>query len=97
VLVGSQVQIAGEVSALLASHHRLSGVRREPASLPSTQAVVQESHTDKQSTFLVRTDEPILDPVWAVHSVTLDDLVLAYMSRGRDARPVRRRGLRVLR
>jgi ABC-2 type transport system ATP-binding protein len=90
VLAASHVQVAGEVSTLLASHHRLSGPRRDPRTLPANQVVVEESHTDKQSTLLVRTDEPILDPGWTVRPVTLEDLVLAYMSQARDARPGRR-------
>ena len=52
VLVASQVRIAGEVSELLASHHRLSGPRRDPGTLPAGQDVIEESHTDKQSTLL---------------------------------------------
>jgi len=83
VLVASRVQVAGDVSELLASHYRLSGPRRDPGTLPAGQHVVEESHTDKQSTLLVRTDEPILDPAWTVRPVTLEDLVLAYMSRTR--------------
>jgi ABC-2 type transport system ATP-binding protein len=80
VLVASQVRLAGEVTELLATHHRLSGPRRDPRSLPSDQAVIEESHTDKQSTFLIRTAQPILDPRWSVTPVTLEDLVLAYMA-----------------
>ena len=72
-----------------ASHRRLSGPRRDPRTLPSDQEVIEESHTDKQSTFLVRTDEPILDPAWTVKPVTLEDLVLAYMSQARDPSPAR--------
>jgi len=34
VLVASRVRAAGEVSTLLASHHRLSGPRRDPGALP---------------------------------------------------------------
>jgi ABC-2 type transport system ATP-binding protein len=45
----------------------------------------------------VRSDEPILDPAWTVRPVTLDDLILAYMSQAQDAEPGRRSGLRVLR
>ena len=93
VLVASHVQVAGEVSELLASHHRLSGPRRDADSLPSDQEVIEESHAERQSTFLVRSDGPILDPVWNVKPVTLEDLVLAYMSRARDAKVSRRRGL----
>ena len=93
----SRVQLAGEVRQLLGSHHRLSGPRRDPASLPANQEVIEESHTDKQTTLLVRTDDPILDPAWTVKPVTLDDLVLAYMSQARDAQPTRRPRLGVLR
>jgi len=81
VLVASRVQVAGDVSELLSSHHRLSGARREAGSLPASQVVIEESHTDKQSTFLVRTSDPVHDPAWTVRPVTLDDLVIAYMSR----------------
>ena len=93
VLVDSHVRVAGEVSDLLASHHRLSGPRRDPPTLPASQEVIEESHTDKQSTLLVRMDGPILDPVWSVTPVTLEDLVLAYMSQARGDQPVSRTAL----
>jgi ABC-2 type transport system ATP-binding protein len=97
VLVASHVQVAGEVDALLASHHRLSGPRRDSRTLPPNQEVINESHTDKQSMLLVRTTEPILDPAWTVKPVAMEDLVLAYMSQARDAKQSRRPGLGVLR
>ncbi|HEX9538759.1 MAG TPA: hypothetical protein VGA04_11380 [Streptosporangiaceae bacterium] len=37
------------------------------------------------------------DPAWTVKPVTMDDLVLAYMSQARDARQARRPRLGVLR
>jgi ABC-2 type transport system ATP-binding protein len=80
VLVASRVRVAGEVSALLESHHRLSGPRRDRGTLPADQEVIEESHTDRQSLLLVRTDEPICDPAWTVKPVSMEDLVLAYMS-----------------
>jgi len=102
VLVASQVQVAGDIGTLLASHYRLSGPRRDPSSLPASQQIIEESHTDRQSIMLVRTDEPILDPNWTVTPVTMEDLVLAYMSRARDGIPagaakVRRSPLAVIR
>ena len=96
VLVASRVRVAGEVSDLLASHHRLSGPRRDPGTLPADQEVITESHTDKQSNLLVRTDGPVLDPAWAVKPVSLEDLVLAYMSRAGDETPARRQHLGVV-
>jgi ABC-2 type transport system ATP-binding protein len=81
VLVGSRVRLAGPVEELLATHHLLSGPRRDPGRLPDGMAVISASHTDVQSTLLVRTSGPVLDPAWTVSEVTLEDLVLAYMSQ----------------
>jgi ABC-2 type transport system ATP-binding protein len=44
---------------------------------------VQESHTDRQSTLLVRIEAPILDPAWTVGQISLEDLVLAYVGQAR--------------
>jgi ABC-2 type transport system ATP-binding protein len=96
VLVASRVRVAGEVSDLLASHRRLSGPRRDPGTLPAGQEVITESHTDKQTSLLVRADGPVLDPAWAVKPVGLEDLVLAYMSRAGDDTPARRQHLGVV-
>ena len=79
VLVASRVRVDGEVDGLLATHHLLTGPRREAASLPASQQVITQSHTGRQSTFLVRSSEPIIDPAWAVDPVSLEDLVLAYL------------------
>ena len=79
VLVDSRVQLAGPVDELLATHHLLSGPRRDPASLPDGLQVISASHTDVQTTLLVRTSGPVFDPAWTVSEVGLEDLVLAYM------------------
>jgi ABC-2 type transport system ATP-binding protein len=84
VLTGSRVRLAGDIGALLASHHRISGPRRDPETLPSGMQVIDQSHAGRQSTFLVRCDDPILDPALVVKPVTLDDLVIAYMGQERD-------------
>ena len=81
VLVDSEVRVEGDVESLLASHHRLTGPRRDPARCRRDQHVVSESHTDRQSTFVIRTEAPVLDPAWAVGSLGLEDLVLAYMEQ----------------
>jgi len=87
VLTSSEVQVAGDVDELVASHHRLVGPRRELSDLPEGQHVIEASHTDRQSTFFVRSDGPIVDPAWSIDAVSLEDLVLAYMSQGREAEP----------
>jgi ABC-2 type transport system ATP-binding protein len=95
VLAGSRVQVAGDVEELLACHHRLVGARRDSDRLPADQEIIEASHTDRQSTLLVRSSGPILDPAWTVEQVGLEDLVLAYMRRAGDAdrtREIRLRG-----
>jgi len=86
VLVDSRVQVAGAIDQLLASHQLLTGARRDPATLPPSQHVITASHTDRQSTILVRSDVPILDPGWSVDQIDLEDLVLAYMGQARASR-----------
>jgi ABC-2 type transport system ATP-binding protein len=48
--------------------------------------VISASHTDVQTTLLVRTSGPVLDPAWTVSQVGLEDLVLAYMSQATTRR-----------
>ncbi|UQX89251.1 ABC transporter ATP-binding protein [Jatrophihabitans telluris] len=85
ILANSRVHVAGDVEELLASHHRLTGPRRDPGSLPAGQEVIEASHTDRQSTLVVRSEAPILDPSWTVEPLGLEDLVLAYMRRADES------------
>ena len=93
VLAGSRVRVAGPVDELLAAHYLLAGPRRDPATLPDELTVISASHTDVQTTLLVRASGPVLDPAWTISEVGLEDLVLAYMSQA--AAPGRRRHLEV--
>jgi ABC-2 type transport system ATP-binding protein len=79
LLADGRAQLAGDVDELLATHRWLSGPRRINARLSDCQAVIEESHTERQSTLLVRTEKPVLDPGWNVAQVSLQDIVLAYM------------------
>ncbi|HYZ56620.1 MAG TPA: ABC transporter ATP-binding protein [Streptosporangiaceae bacterium] len=97
VLAEARVLLAGDVDELQASHHRLIGARRDPATLPGCQHVIQASHTDRQSTMIVRTDGPVLDPAWTVEQLSLEDLVLAYMSQAAGTDRGRRPALEVQR
>jgi ABC-2 type transport system ATP-binding protein len=84
VLVDSRVQIAGDVDELLATHSRLTGPRRDRVPLPSGVQMIVESLTDKQSTVVVQANQPVLDPAWSVEQLDLEDLVLAYLTRGAE-------------
>ncbi len=55
LVADGRVQLSAEIDELLASHRRLIGPRRDTALLPPSQRVIEEAHTDRQSTLLVRT------------------------------------------
>jgi len=96
VLQDSRVQLAGDVDGLLSTHRLLSGPRCDTAQLPPAWQVISASHTDRQSTLLVRSSEPVSDASWSVAEISMEDLVLAYMSNATVA-PSRDRTLEVQR
>ena len=79
VLVASRVRLAESVDQIRAAHHRIGCTPREPAVLPSGLKVVAAEHTERQSTFIVRSDAPLPHGDWVTRSLSLEDLVLAYM------------------
>ncbi|WP_108934765.1 ABC transporter ATP-binding protein [Streptomyces ardesiacus] len=97
VLVDSRVQVAGDIDDLVACHHRLTGPRRDTDTLPAGQHVITASHTERQTTLLVRTDTAVHDPSWTVTPLGLEDIVLAYMTRPADVVRDTRPALEVLR
>jgi len=80
VLSESRVQVLGQVDDLLARHRTLVGPRRDDQRVAGVDVVVRSSHTDRQTTMLVRTDSGITDPSWTIHAVSLEELVLAYLA-----------------
>jgi ABC-2 type transport system ATP-binding protein len=86
VLSAARTQLAGDIEELLAAHRVLTGPRRDVAAgAGGVAAVVQQAHTERQSTLLVRTDGPILDPAWSVAEVGLEELVLGYLGQPQAA------------
>ncbi|HZD68920.1 MAG TPA: ABC transporter ATP-binding protein [Actinomycetes bacterium] len=78
LLTAGRVQLAGDTEELLARHKLLVGPRRD-ARTAGPHQIVAASHTDRQTTLLVRIAGPVHDPAWAVHDIGLEQLVLAYM------------------
>jgi ABC-2 type transport system ATP-binding protein len=83
VLVSSRVRLAGETDEVVATHHRIVCTRRQPDELPAGLDVVSAEHTDRQSTFVVRTDAhaPLPAGDWVAEPLSMEDLVLTYMER----------------
>ena len=81
VLANSRVQVAGGVAELLASHYRLVGTHGGLAELPQGIDAIWADHDRRQSTVIVRANFPLIDGPWGTEKVSLEELVLAYMTR----------------
>ncbi|MEV6871770.1 ABC transporter ATP-binding protein [Amycolatopsis sp. NPDC051128] len=80
VLQTSRVQLTGPVDELLDTHRTLVGPRAGSEAISGVANVVRASHTERQSTLLVRRGDGPIDPLWTEHEVTLEDVVLAYLA-----------------
>ncbi|MDX3226490.1 ABC transporter ATP-binding protein [Streptomyces sp. ME19-01-6] len=85
VLCASRVQLAGDIPDLLAAHHRLVAPRDALDRLPAGVEVIQVTDEDggRRVSALVRGEAggPPLPVPGSVEPVTLEELVLAYMTR----------------
>ena len=79
ILAAGGVQLAGQIDEILGSHCLLIGPRRDPAAVARVHSVIQESHTERQTTLLVKTNGHVTDPSWRVDEVGLEEIVLAYL------------------
>ena len=81
VLSASRVQVLGDIEELLASHALLTGPTSNASLLALSAPVVAESSTRRQATLLARTNgaRRRLPDGWTSSTITLDELVLAYM------------------
>jgi ABC-2 type transport system ATP-binding protein len=81
MLSAGQVQVAGEVDDLLASHRVLTGPAAESGMLADQMCVLQCRQAGAQAHLLIRTTNPA-EPVpvgWEQRPVTLQELALAYL------------------
>jgi ABC-2 type transport system ATP-binding protein len=80
ILGEGQIQVAGEIEGLIEQHRVLVGPRAA-LEVENDPTVIRSSHTERVTTLLVRTDGRVIGPEWEAHQVSLEDLVLAYLSR----------------
>jgi ABC-type multidrug transport system ATPase subunit len=81
ILSASQVQVSDTVEHLLRSHKLLIGPRDRAQTRTSAYTVVSASEAERQCTLLVQTHAPLLDPAWEVRDVSLEEVILAYLSQ----------------
>jgi ABC-2 type transport system ATP-binding protein len=81
ILSASQIQLAGDMQEIAKTHKRLIGPRQDEAAVKSVHTVIEARHTDRQTTLFVRTNGPLFASSWEVQDVSLEDIVLAYLSQ----------------
>ena|SRR5256714_8387335 len=82
VLTCGRTQLAGDMDTIMCTHQRLVGPVEMVGALGHVQEIVEIERSDRQASVLVRMRGPILDPRWENYPVDLDQIVLAYLSRG---------------
>jgi ABC-2 type transport system ATP-binding protein len=80
LLTASRVRLCADIDDVLGGHRVLVGPRRSTAELERRFTVVKAVQTERQSRVLARLDGPVLDPAWEMSEVSLEDIILAYMS-----------------
>jgi ABC-2 type transport system ATP-binding protein len=78
-LVGTRTQLSGTIPGILAGHRLLTGPRSDAASVARVHDVIRETHTERQTTLLVRANGHVYDSCWELHEVDLEEIVLAYL------------------
>lgn len=81
VLCDSRVQVAGDTRDLLSGHARLVAPRGEFDRLPAGVEVISMEHGGEHSSAVVRTDASPASLPYPVEPVSLEELVLGYMTR----------------
>jgi ABC-2 type transport system ATP-binding protein len=84
VLCASRVQLAGDVRDVLAAHRRLIAPRGERVRPPAGVEIIWTERGDPHDTAVVRGDAVPPAP-YRVEPVSLEDVVLAYMTRASGA------------
>ena len=80
IIAGGQVQVAGDIDALLASHHLLVGPRLNRDARLNGVQVVKSQHTERQSSLWIRGTVPALGAGWREEALPLEELVITYLS-----------------
>ncbi len=81
ILNAAQVQFAGDLDTFAEGHRLLVGPRADPEELARVHQVIHSTHTDRQSSLLVKLNGHRYDPRWDVRDPGFEEIVLAYMAR----------------
>jgi ABC-2 type transport system ATP-binding protein len=87
ILAGGRTQLVGPIEEILEMHRLLTGPRSEAAEVARMHEVVLQSHTERQTSLLVRANGHVYDASWELHELDLEEIVLGYLDS--SSRPER--------
>ena len=79
ILAEGRLQLVGPIDDVVASHRLLTGPRGDATAVARAHEVIRESHSERQTTLLVRANGHVYDSSWEQHEVDLEEIVLAYL------------------
>jgi ABC-2 type transport system ATP-binding protein len=82
ILSHARTLLAAPIEDVLASHRLLTGPRDEASAVARVHDVIRESHTERQTSLLVRANGHVYDASWELHDLDLEEIVLAYLGYG---------------
>jgi ABC-2 type transport system ATP-binding protein len=86
ILANGRPQLVGSIEDILAGHRLITGPRTDAAGVARMHDVIRESHTERQTTLLVRANGHVYDADWELHELGLEEIVLAYLGQKAAAR-----------
>lgn len=85
VVAGGRVQLAGDVDSLISAPRVLTG---PSAGVPDGPGVIHVDQADRHAHIVARIGRAEPMPGWTARPIGLEELVLAYLRRAREPRPV---------
>jgi ABC-2 type transport system ATP-binding protein len=79
ILSAARVYVADDLDYVLASHRLLMASSEQAPSLPPGVVVVSSRSSERQTSLLVRVEQPVTDPAWRVVEPTLEEIVIGYL------------------
>jgi len=87
LLSKAEVVLADDLEHIRLDHRLLVGVRRPLSDVPAGAVVVSSTETERQSTWLIRSETPVSEPSFEVAEPTLEEIVLGYLRSPVAGRP----------
>lgn len=81
ILNAAQVRFAGDLETFAEGHRLLVGPRAASEEIARVGHVVHATHTDRQTSLLVKLNGHAYDPRWDIRDPGFEEIVLAYMGR----------------